>query len=473
MRLRFPERFPRTLAFRLTFWYSGILILGFLLLSGISYFFVFPSISDNRPAIRKEMARYLVLAEQGGVQAIAARVKRQSNPSRRTSFFVRVVDVNNRTVFLSYPRLWASFDLTRPQEQISEGQWHYYTSARDADLLEVISARMSDRSLLQVGKSIQDRGDVFEHFRDALLATLIPMMLIGIGGGGFLAGRALRSIRDVSAAARSIVETGRFDTRVPESDAADELRELVRLFNGMLDKIDTLLRGMTESLDNVAHDLRTPITRLRGMAEQALRSEAGPEACREALADCLEESERLMSMLNALMDISEAETGTMRLALENIRLAELIEEIIDLYSHVAEEKGVTLSSSAPPELSLHGDRARLRQVLANLVDNAIKYTPPGGSVEIEATCDGQQARLLVRDTGQGIPPGEIERIWERLYRGDKSRSQRGLGLGLSLVKAVVQAHQGRVDAISSARGSVFSVYLPLLPATLTSNLSKM
>jgi signal transduction histidine kinase len=464
MRLKFPERFHRTLAFRLTFWYSGFVIAGFLLLSLISYFFVFSSIRDHRPAIRKEMGRYLALADQGGLQAIEARVNRQPTPSRRNSFFVRVVDVNDRTVFLSYPRLWASFDLTRPQNQIREGQWHYYTSVRDADLLEVMSARMPDRSLLQVGKSIQDRGDVFEHFRDALLATLIPMIFIGVAGGGFLAARALRPIRNVSAAARSIVETARFDARVPESNTADELRELVRLFNGMLDKIETLIRGMTESLDNVAHDLRTPVTRLRGMAEQALRSETGSEALREALADCLEESERLMSTLDTLMDISEAETGMMRLSIETIRVAELIEEILDLYSHVAEGKGVTLSSNAPSELSVRGDRSRLRQVLANLVDNAIKYTPPGGSVEIDATCDGQEARLLVRDTGEGIPPDDIERIWDRLYRGDTSRSQRGLGLGLSLVKAVVQAHQGRVEVVSaSGGGSVFSVYLPLSP----------
>jgi signal transduction histidine kinase len=273
MRLKFPERFHRTLAFRLTFWYSGILILGFLILSVISYFFVFASIRDYRPDIRKELARYIDLADRGGLQAMETRVKRQSDASRRRSFFVRVVDGGNRTILLSHPRLWVNFDLTRPRDQLVEGQWHYYTSTRDSDLLEVISARLPDGNLLQVGKSIQDRGDVFEHFRDSLLATLIPMVLIGIGGGGFLAVRALRPIRDVSATARTIVETARFDARVPDSNTADELSELVRVFNAMLERIDTLIRGMKASLDNVAHDLRTPVTRLRGVAEQALRLE--------------------------------------------------------------------------------------------------------------------------------------------------------------------------------------------------------
>lgn len=461
MRLRLPEGFHRTLAFRLTFWYSGIFILGFLLLSVISYFFVFASIRDNRPAIRKEMARYLDLAGKGGLQAIETRVKRQSDASRRRSFFVRVVDSDNRTILLSHRRLWASFDLTRPRDQLVEGQWHYYTSTRDSDLLEVLSARLSDGNLLQVGKSIQDRGDVFEHFRDSLLATLIPMVLIGIGGGGFLAARALRPIRDVSATARTIVETARFDTRVPDSRTGDELNELVRLFNAMLDRIDSLIRGMKASLDNVAHDLRTPVTRFRGVAEQALRSDGGAAACREALADCLEESERLLSMLDTLMDISEAETGTMQLSYEDIDLAAMVHEVAELYHDVAEEKKVAISAQAPLTLQSRGDRSRIRQVLANLVDNAVKYTPSGGCVTIEACEDDENTIVRVRDNGIGITPAEIPQVWNRLYRGDQSRSQRGLGLGLSLVRAVMHAHHGRVEVTSEpGRGSVFFIYLP-------------
>ena len=465
MRLKIPERFHRTLAFRLTFWYSAIFILGFLILSVISYFFVFASIRDNRPAIRKELARYMDLADTGGVPAIEGRVKRQSDSSRRRSFFVRVVDARDRTILLSHPRLWANFDLRRPRDQLVEGEWHYYTSTRDSDLLEVLSGRLPDGNLLQVGKSIQDRGDVFEHFRDALLATLIPMVLIGIGGGGFLAVRALRPIRDVSATARTIVETARFDTRVPDSNTPDELSELVRVFNAMLDRIDTLIRGMKASLDNVAHDLRTPVTRLRGVAEQALRLDGGTPACREALADCLEESERLMSMLDTLMDISEAETGTMRLSYEDVDLSALVAEVAELYHDVAEDKKIQITTEVPQTLIARGDRPRIRQVLANLVDNAVKYTPPGGCVMLEASQDEENTVVRVRDNGIGIAPAEPTQVWTRLYRGDESRSQRGLGLGLSLVRAVVHAHRGRVEVASEpGRGSVFSVYLPRSPA---------
>jgi len=465
MRLKLPKRFHKTLGFRLTFWYSAIFILSFLILSVISYLFVFSSIRDNRAAIKAELSEYVSLAERDGIEAIQIASRKQAKPSRRNSFFVRLVDPDNTTLFLSNPRLWQPFDLTRPQDQVLEGQWHYYTSKRDGDLLEVASARLRDNKLLQVGKSIQDRDDVLEHFRDTLLATIIPMVLIGFAGGAFLAFRALRPIRNLSGVARSIVDTARFDARVPDSKSGDELNELVVLFNQMLEKIETLIRGLKDSLDNVAHDLRTPVTRFRGTAEEALRSGAGREACREALADCLEESERVMTMLNTLMDVSEAETGTMKLSLENINLAALIEEVAELYDDVAEEKSIKLSTNAPNDLYLQADRARLRQVLANLVDNAVKYTPSGGRIDIEASRKGRDAVLLVKDSGIGIPLDEIPRIWERLYRGDKSRSQRGLGLGLSLVKAVVQAHHGQVEACPSPNGgSVFSVYLPLLPA---------
>jgi signal transduction histidine kinase len=329
--------------------------------------------------------------------------------------------------------------------------------------LEVSSARLSNGNLLQVGKSIQDREEVLERFRETLLATMIPMILIGLVGGAFLASRALRPIRNLSLVARSIVDTSRFDARVPDDRSHDELNDLVVVFNQMLSKIEVLIEGMKSALDNVAHDLRTPITRVRIVAEEAL--DGDDAARREALADCLEETERLTTMLDTLMDISEAETGAMKLSMENVDLSALIDEVVELYDFVAEDKGVTVSVNSARALYLPADRSRLRQVIANLVDNAIKYTPRGGRVEIQSLQEDHQVVLLVRDTGVGIPPDEVTRIWDRLYRGDKSRSQRGLGLGLSLVKAVIQAHQGRVEvSTNSSGGSRFSLYLPLSPA---------
>jgi signal transduction histidine kinase len=271
----------------------------------------------------------------------------------------------------------------------------------------------------------------------------------------------------------------RTDARVPLAGTGDAIDELTALFNAMLDKIDGVVAAMRGALDNVSHDLRTPLTRLRGTAEMTLAGPADLDRYRDALADCVEETDRVLVMLTTLMDISEAESGTMQLRREPVRLADVVERAVDLYRDVADAKSVSLFAGAEPappggptrvgpyegsqnEIVVSADRTRLEQVAANLIDNAVKYTPPGGRVEVTIGRDDGGARLTVRDTGPGILPDELPRIWDRLFRGDTSRAERGLGLGLSLVKAVVEAHGGSVAVESEpGRGSTFTVSLPV------------
>jgi signal transduction histidine kinase len=287
--------------------------------------------------------------------------------------------------------------------------------------------------------------------------------VIGLAGGTLLTWSALQPVHALAATVQQILRTGRTDTRVPISDTGDALGRLGVLFNGMLDRIDAVVAGMRGALDNVAHDLRTPLTRLRGIAETALQSE-DPAALREGLADCLEESDRVAGMLSTLMDISEAETGTMRLQLESLNLADLVSQTADLFEDLAEDRGLSLRVERHSDAWVHADRERLRQVLTNLVDNAVKYTPPGGRIELRTAQDGPDAVVTVADTGIGIAPEELPRIWDRLYRGDKSRSERGLGLGLSLVKAIVQAHGGTATVESRlGQGTTFEIRLRAQP----------
>jgi signal transduction histidine kinase len=202
------------------------------------------------------------------------------------------------------------------------------------------------------------------------------------------------------------------------------------------------------------------MARMRGIAERALES-GDAAAQREALADCLEESDRIVSMLSTLMDISEAETGVLRLQLEPIELRALLSEVIELYEDVADAKKIRVTLEPGEPVTISGAPDRLRQAFANLVDNAIKYTAQDGSVSVLARTEDGSAVVTVTDTGTGIAPQDLPRIWDRLYRADPSRSERGLGLGLSLVKAYVQAHGGTVQAASQpGHGSVFTVRLP-------------
>ena len=307
---------------------------------------------------------------------------------------------------------------------------------------------------------------MLRRFQETFLAVSLPLILLAVAGGAFLSRRTLLPLRHLIEAVESI-EAGRMEARAPLTHTGDELDELGRLFNRMIEKINQLIRAMKGSLDSVAHDLRTPMTRFRNVAEAALLRADSGEGCREALQDCLEESDRILRMLHMLMDISEAETGTLHLQRERVDLCPLAEGVADMYRYVAEEKGVRLETAFPAEGFLEADADRICQVLANLIDNAVKYTPSGGWIRVEI--ENQPGRLLVRvaDSGVGIEADEIERIWDRLYRGRHS-TQKGLGLGLSLVRAVVHAHQGQIQVSSTpGAGSIFELFLPAAGRTAT------
>ena len=456
------DRTRKTIGFRLTVWYSSILIVSFLMVFVFAYLFLSSSIRKyDRDNIQTELNECANQYQKGGLEALQKEVEFEKHATGRNSFVVRLTGPENKTIFLNVPDELEGLDLRQFESRLTNSEKEWFRLKMDDDVFEIASLRLVDGHVLQVGKNMESRGKLLRRFHVNSAVVILPVILLSFAGGMFLASRALRPIRSLIETLQSIIETGKMDVRAPTSQTGDELDVLATLFNALLEKIKILITGMQNSLDNVAHDLRTPLMRLRGIAETALRSEQSPEVLREALMDSLEESERIASMLNALMDISEADAGVMKLHLEEFNLSKLIEEVVELYHYVAEEKDIRIHTSCARDLCLTVDANRIRQVLGNLLDNAVKYTPPGGRVDVEALRKQHEIVIKVSDTGIGIPPEDLPKVWDRLYRGDKSRSERGLGLGLSLVKAIVAAHKGHVDVSSvPGGGSSFYIYLP-------------
>lgn len=339
-------------------------------------------------------------------------------------------------------------------------------SLRHRGQTEIVArwARLPDGSRLLVGFDEYEVEQVRGDIRRAALVSFGLMLLVSLGGGYLITRAALRPVETIRRAAQQIMD-GDLQHRVPlrssTADAsADEFDRLAQTLNGMLDRIARLIATVRGATDNIAHDLRSPLTRHRARIEAALQHPPTADELPDWLERNLADVDQVLSTFQSLLRIARVDSGLLRGEFRELDLGRLVRDAAELMEPLAEERGLHLAVSAPDSALCTGHRDLLFQTVLNLIDNAIKYSPNGGTVELSLTRDGDEWRLSVRDEGPGIPAAERERVFERLYRLDSARDTPGLGLGLSLVQSVVALHRGRIVLDDATPGLAVTLYLP-------------
>ena len=348
-----------------------------------------------------------------------------------------------------------------------ETSYHRLESPEGADhraLVRVVQLPGGFRLL--VGRDLEERERLFGIVVNAGQWSLALVIVLGLIGGFFVSRRVLSRIDAMTGTAQTIM-AGDLSGRLPVAGTGDELDRLADNVNAMLERIEALMRGLKEVSDNIAHDLKTPLTRLRNRCEQALRSAAGEASYRAALESTIAESDELIRTFDALLIIARAESGQARDNMAEFDASEIARDVGELYEPVADEKGIALKVEAPAAAPVHGNRELVSQALANLIDNAIKYAGPNGKINgmpaeivVKAGNDGDRITLSVADRGPGIPDADRGRVVERFVRLEQSRSEPGSGLGLSLASAVARLHGGELKLEDNHPGLRTTIALP-------------
>jgi signal transduction histidine kinase len=438
-------------------------------LSIASVFYLRTSLTrSDRSFLDNRLLEFWAVYRSGGIDLIRRELSMEQLAGEDRLFALRLATPENRTVYFYAPSGWdlQSLDSALSQTSIENGPVYAIDSRAAGGRLELRSLGLQDGNRLQLLISSEQRRVIVARFSTG---TILIVLIIAIPGLGLSLALSRRMVKPLSDLARQISEIrpSEIGTRsLSYPDAAEEIVLLTDSFNRMSERIARLIEGSRIGLDNIAHDLQTPITRLSQRAEMALQNPEDTDQMANALRMCLEEAQHIDGIIKTTVEITRAENRIIPGRLEIRNLAELASDLVDLYTY-AEPDGkrrITLDDPGE-ELPVLIRPDGIRQILANLLDNAIKFSPDSTPIRVELRRQDDRVRLSVIDGGPGISNEDLPHIWERMYRGDKSRSVPGSGLGLSLVKALAEAHGGRIEVSSSVgSGSRFTLILPLKKA---------
>ena len=465
----------RTTTFRLSLSYLAL----FSAAAAVAIFFIYwnTTVLLSRQLNQTIEAELTGLAEQyraGGLDQLVRIVAERSETPGNSLYLVADKDGKQLAGNLSAvsPQLWDSvgpveFVYSRPASGGVERRLAF------ANVF-----RLPGGYRLIVGRDIEDRRELSRLILNTMLWGLGAMALVGIGGGYWVSRKLLTRIDGLAATTRTIM-AGDLAGRLPVSGSGDELDRLSQSVNLMLARIEQLMAGLREVSDNIAHDLKTPLNRLRNRVEEALREPQDETAYRDVLERTIEEADGLIKTFNALLSIARLEAGAGGENRDMLDMAALVQDVAELYEPVAEERGIALKAQAADPIIIHGDRQLLGQALANLIDNALKYGAPSAGagngyapeVDVQADASGGVARIVVSDRGPGVPDTERDRVLSRFVRLEESRSEPGSGLGLSLVAAVARLHGGKLRLEDNEPGLRVVLSLPMEGDALTNGVA--
>ncbi len=467
MQFRRLRDVSRSLRFRLTLWNTAMVLLTVVgTLIGVREALRFALRHEIDQLLKEDALEVELAVEQlyhtvDSIDAIAAEMSRKVEAHVERGMFVELLDDNDRII-------WSSKNT--PSEQVFKSDLRDGTMTIAGERYRVVEASIDRQDLPQftvrVGSSMASADSDIAKVTQIMTIVGLLIMLIAPLGGFWLSGRATHPLAEIIYTADRL-RPRRMEERLPIRGTGDELDRLSATINHFLDLIAEYLDRNREFVANAAHELRSPLAAIQSSVEVALNSDRTIDEYKDLLSDIVDECSSLGSLVNQLLLLAESDAGSMQINAGSVMLDGLARHSVDMFRGIAEERGIDLRFGRFESLPVCGDAQRLQQVVNNLIDNAVKFTPDGGTVTVDLMFDRERQKAVVRvsDTGLGIPPQDLPHVFERFYRGDKSRHREtqpgGTGLGLSICQSIVHAHGGKIEIESTpAQGTTVTARFP-------------
>jgi len=458
---------PNTLSFRLTLLYALAFSIFLLAAFGFALLLVKSSMNNEiNDDLSEDIIEYRKIFRSGRIEQVIDEIKRDIKPGEPDDEFVVIMDIHGQHIFSSDIRGWKGLGINNEiistiTGRTSDDGIYFETQEipeREFDT-RIAYGLIGPDVIIQIGESLEQTAEMLGLLIYLFLISFLVIIPTALIFGWYITRRAVSGIEKVSNAATAI-KNGNLDCRVDVSGQSSEIQNLVDTFNSMAHRIRELITEMREMIDNIAHDLRTPLGRIRMISEMTLSS-ANNEACKTAAANTLEQCDKLLQYINATLDVAEAEAGVATSKNEPVDISAVTNDACELFETIAEVKNIKVTARLEPGCIVSGNRQNLQRMIANILDNALKYTSANGKVDINLDKNDNHIKITITDTGIGIPAIDQQRVFDRFFRCDQSRIEEGCGLGLSFSRAVARSHNGDITLTSTPGvGTEFIISIP-------------